>query len=296
MKAPHIFSHFLLTRFNLALWRQDKLGRRVRTEGWQKERFALFERYCLPSVAAQTCKNFLWLVLFDENTPAEYRQRIAGYRRRCAQLMPFFLNPEEAQQYCTFFSGQMKNLAKKGSTYAISTRLDNDDALNIGYIQDIQRKIGELEGKHAMGSELCLSFTWGYQYFEKFNFLEKIRFPNNHFISLAAAHKEGDLPRCVYEIAHLNVEKVCRTLKVSNLKHPAWLESIHKSNASNDVKLKYLQFPVLRTKNLQEFALPGVKLTFWRNLLSFFTRFLPQMLIHTLEHNRLFGKKRSRGV
>lgn len=287
----YMYSHFLLTRFNLPLWKQDKLGRKVRTDGWQKERFALFERYCLPSVAGQTCKNFLWLVLFDENTPPEYRQKIAEYRRCCAQLMPFFLNPEDAQHYTRFFSEQMRNLAPKGCTHTVSTRLDNDDALNTTYIQKIQREIDGLAGKNIMESEFCLSFTWGYQYFEKFNFVEKIKFPNNHFISLVSAHKEGGLPRCVYEIAHMKVEKVCRTLKISNLKHPAWLEGVHKSNASNDVKLKYLQFPVLRTKTLHEFALPGIRLTFWRNLLSFFLRFIPQMLIHTLEHNRLFGTK-----
>ena len=274
-----LVSHFLLTRFNLSLWKQDKLGHKVRTGLWQKERFSLFEKYCFPSVAEQTCKDFLWLVLFDENTQQEYRQKIAEYQRRCAQLMPFFLNREETRHYVKFFSGQMKNLTEKNSKYIVSTRLDNDDALNTNYIQKIQKEIEEKIGENTMMSEFCLSFTWGYQYFEKFNFVEKIKFPNNHFISLVAANKESDLPRCVYEIGHMNVEKLCHTIKISDIKDAAWLEVIHKSNASNDVKLKYLQFPVLRTKNLQEFALPGIKLAFWRNLLNFFIHFIPHIII-----------------
>lgn len=42
--------HFLLTRFNLLLWRQDKEGGKVRTTKWLEHRFLLFEKYCLPSI------------------------------------------------------------------------------------------------------------------------------------------------------------------------------------------------------------------------------------------------------
>jgi hypothetical protein len=284
------FSHFLLTRFNLSLWKQDKLGNKVRTELWLKERFMLFEKYCLPSVAGQTCKDFLWFVLFDENTPQEYRQKIAEYQNQCNQFVPFFLNRNETQNYMAFFSVKIKEMAAPNCKYIISTRLDNDDALNINYINSLQQEAGNTLLCNSF-SEFCISFTWGCQYFEKWNFAEQIRFPNNHFISLVSSNSENALPRCIYEIGHLNVEKLCPTIKINKRKDAQWLEIIHKSNASNDVKVKNLQFPVLRTTDMKAFALPGIKLVFWKNLFNFFIHFIPQMLVHTFQHNRLFGTK-----
>ena len=63
------FSHFLITRFNLNLYERDKHAAPTRTARWLEHRFEVFERYCLPSVAAQTATDFRWLCLFDAATP-----------------------------------------------------------------------------------------------------------------------------------------------------------------------------------------------------------------------------------
>lgn len=65
--------HYLLTRFNLALWIEDKNGAAIDREEWLKRRMALFETFCLPSVKNQSCQNFSWILLVDANTPAVYR-------------------------------------------------------------------------------------------------------------------------------------------------------------------------------------------------------------------------------
>jgi hypothetical protein len=89
------FSHFIITRFNLRLYARDKKNKPVRTEQWLKYRFDIFEQYCLPSVAAQTCADFTWLCLFDEQTPDFYRLRIASYRAVCPYFYPVFYNEEQ---------------------------------------------------------------------------------------------------------------------------------------------------------------------------------------------------------
>ena len=58
------FEHLIITRFNLNLYARDKHDAPTRTERWLEHRFEIFERYCLPSVAAQTNPNFRWLCLF----------------------------------------------------------------------------------------------------------------------------------------------------------------------------------------------------------------------------------------
>ena len=39
--------HYLLTRFNLALWQEDKNGQTIDRGEWLRKRLKLFETYCL---------------------------------------------------------------------------------------------------------------------------------------------------------------------------------------------------------------------------------------------------------
>ena len=80
------FHHFILTRFNLPLWQYDKHNRRIEGTKWLEKRLVLFESYCLPSVVGQSFQNFIWILLCDENTPLEYRERIKEYRKQCPQI------------------------------------------------------------------------------------------------------------------------------------------------------------------------------------------------------------------
>lgn len=63
------FEHLIITRFNLNLYARDKHDAPTRTERWLEHRFEIFERYCLPSVAAQTNPNFRWLCLSTRRRP-----------------------------------------------------------------------------------------------------------------------------------------------------------------------------------------------------------------------------------
>ena len=90
------FEHLLITRFNLNLYARDKHDAPTRTERWLEHRFEIFERYCLPSVAAQINPNFRWLCLFDAATPAAYRRRIGGYQSVCPQFRSVFYSAGQA--------------------------------------------------------------------------------------------------------------------------------------------------------------------------------------------------------
>lgn len=90
------YSNFIITRFNLNLYAQDKHDLPTRTDRWLEHRFEVFERYCLPSVAAQTSGNFTWLCLFDAATPESCRRRIEGYKARCPQFEAVYYTAAQA--------------------------------------------------------------------------------------------------------------------------------------------------------------------------------------------------------
>lgn len=94
-----MFQHFIITRFNLrrADWKTTKNSDEVLSETWLKNRFTLFENYCILSVKKQKNQNFKWLVFLGINTPEIYKEKI-----------------EEVNTM----------------DYIITSRLDNDDSLH----------------------------------------------------------------------------------------------------------------------------------------------------------------------
>lgn len=141
--------HFLLTRFNLLLWTKDKAGHKERTAEWLEHRFALFERYCLPSIMAQTCPEFEWIVLFDSSTPQWFRGRIAEWQKECPQLKPVFVEPEMGRFIAEIFRREVclrlaLRQAQEMQGRVLTTYLDNDDALSVWFVEDVQQRASAL--------------------------------------------------------------------------------------------------------------------------------------------------------
>ena len=78
--------HYILTRFNLRLWPHNKVGEETQTEEWLRRRVELFERYTLPSVVAQTCQDFVWIILIDWDSPQWFLDKIKQWEENCKQI------------------------------------------------------------------------------------------------------------------------------------------------------------------------------------------------------------------
>ena len=107
----------------------------MRTPEWLEHRFLLFERYCLPSIKSQTCKDFEWIVLFDNETPEHYKDKIVGYQKECPQLVPVFVKQESGRRFAQIFRNTV--VQRLNAERVITTYLDNDDALNVRFVVGI---------------------------------------------------------------------------------------------------------------------------------------------------------------
>ena len=218
--------HFLLTRFNILLWRKDKKGNAVRNEEWLEHRFALFERYCLPSVMHQTCQNFEWIVLFDSKTPDKYLEKIAVFQSQCPQMLPVFVGPERGRYFATIFRDEMKK--RLSGERVISTYLDNDDALNVRFVEDLQRRAG------ALADGVFIRYSDGYQYYTEGRFMLQIHYPRNHFVSVV----ENGNPATVKGIfgygRHFYIDDIEGARIEEITRQPMWCEVVHEKNMIND--------------------------------------------------------------
>lgn len=125
--------HVILTRFNLPSIGAESVVRAQ--HGWLTSRVELFERYCLPSVAAQTERNFSWIIYFDPQSPDWLRERIERHRAD-ASYTPIF----RAQVSRAELLSDIAALFDVKGDELLTTNLDNDDGLARDFVQRLQRQ------------------------------------------------------------------------------------------------------------------------------------------------------------
>lgn len=122
--------HFLITRFNLRVpeWRRtDKNNILTLDDAWLEHRFDLFNKHTVPSVWNQTFKDFMWIVLFDTDTPIRWVHIINGYK----MFTPLYLTKNWLVELQSLLPNQ----------WIATTRLDNDDSIEPTFMATIHAAI-----------------------------------------------------------------------------------------------------------------------------------------------------------
>lgn len=212
------FNHTLVTRFNLATpGRESNIRNRP---GWLAERFDLFERHCLPAVAAQTRTDFRWVILFDIDTPAMFRERIERYR----QVVPF------TPVFTPMFRGDawvriVREATGITTPWLLTTRLDNDDAIARDFVERLHAAV-----LAAPTERSSFNFTHGFVVSD--GRVYALRHPSNAFVSLF----EANGPEATTVMAHQHME-IGRAGPVRQIDGPgAWVQIVHGGNVSNKVR------------------------------------------------------------
>ncbi len=216
MSTP-AFTHVLMTRFNLATpGRESALRNRP---GWLAQRFDLFERYCLPSVAAQSRRDFYWVIYFDKDTPAEFKTRI-GALRAIFPFTPLFtgLFPPEG------WRESLDRLFPQKTPMLLTTRLDNDDSLASDFVARLH---SAMDGAPPRCS---LNFTNGYVLCGPA--LYRLHHLSNPFFSWCESW-DGEV-LTAHNLYHTRIAQSGPVRQIGGL--GAWLQNVHGGNVSNKVR------------------------------------------------------------
>lgn len=211
-----MIDHFILTRFNIASAGREAPIRN--SPGWLERRFDLFERFCLPSVAAQTRTDFKWLIYFDENTPDPFRTRIVEAQK----MVPFkalFVGPFAA----SMAAQDLKRWTDPNSTRVLTTRLDNDDAISRDFFQLTVNAAQRLEDGTIINFPSGVALKRGRVY--------SATDPSNPFTSLI---ESADAARSIWAAPH--TELAARFPIIQESAEPCWLQVVHGENVTNRIK------------------------------------------------------------
>ena len=215
-----MFEHFLITRFNLKnpKWSVTKNNELLLTKEWMDERLDLFENFCLPSVAAQTEKNFKWLLFLDVSTAKEHQERMLEISKKHSFIQLFYIDGMPN------LIGSIKNYIKENCStpYVITSRIDNDDCISINFIKEVQNQFNQQ-------AYLALDFISGYTLNLKPVMIGKKEHVFNPFISLI---ERNEHPKTVWENDHNQWKKETSILHIKNKR--VWMSVIHEKNKVNE--------------------------------------------------------------
>lgn len=223
-----ILQHFLITRFNLKqdAWFKTKHSRDININGdWLENRFSLFEKFCLPSVAHQSCKNFVWLVYFDVDTPPLYKGRIL----EITKAFPFFV-PRYLTGMNFLISDIRKQIQLSHPGLVITSRLDNDDSLHKDYVSSIQNLVISRGIRHGL---IDIPFGYCLQRNPEFKFRKSVQF-SNAFLSMVESFAPEVEFATVFSRPHPALAFTMPTYMI--LFKPLWLQFIHTENVLNTVQ------------------------------------------------------------
>ncbi len=225
------YLHVLITRFNLPTssshWQRDKHGRRVLTEKWMKDRFELFETFCYPSVTSQSTNNFYWLVYFSDDTEETYKARIDELKRECDLFMPQYIRP--GAELAQHLSSTICKLLKPETDYLISSRIDNDDALNRFALEVIQNQFDHQEFQLI---NLCRGLVYRAHAPEV---IAALQYRDGPFVSLIEKVKNREGPFTT--VISKNHEDWIKEYPLEQLEDRFyWMQVIHKSNLANSLR------------------------------------------------------------
>jgi hypothetical protein len=211
--------HVLLTRFNLPSASAERIIRA--RQGWLEERVGLFERYCLPSVQAQTSKDLHWIIYFDPESPAWLKDWIDGHRS-LGFYQPIFrqsVSPDELRADILSVVGTPRD-------ELITSNLDNDDGLAADFTERI-RSAGR------KGARSAIYITAGLVKHE--DRLYVLKDARNAFCSV---RESGTSPLTCWCDWHNLLGSRMPVIEVGG--RPGWLQVIHGRNVSNRIRGTYV--------------------------------------------------------
>ncbi len=213
------FTHYLVTRFNVPVerWQRDKSGQATLDDAWFDHRLDLFSTYCLPSVMHQTEQHFQWLIYCDHNISPSQLLKLS---KLIADVNRFTIRMADSLE--NMLDDLRQLISQSGTPYVITSRLDNDDAIAVDYVHDVQLRFEEKD-------KLLLHFDDGIAY----DCIDRVATRmqtkvHNTFTSLIERAAEANDMVTVYGFHHTEIPSSIRIVHIPAGEH--WLKVIHDRN------------------------------------------------------------------
>jgi hypothetical protein len=231
--------HAIVTRFNLPSVGVESVIRAK--EGWLRGRVELFERYCLPSVQAQTNRNFRWIIYFDPESPEWLLTWIEGHRA-AGSFVPRYSTEVSRNDLIADISREIGT----PRPMLLTTNLDNDDALAVDFVERLQSiAVPAKRSAIYLTRGLIGSANGLYKRQERYN-------------AFCSVIESWSLPVTCWVDWHNRLPNMMPVIRLGGA--PGWLQVVHDTNVSNRVHGRLTRpapYAALFPGLVGDFAQPG---------------------------------------
>ncbi len=122
------------------------------------QRFALFEQFCLPSLAEQSDTEFLALILIGQNLPKEYKDRLIALITPHEHICVVEVAPDN---HFKMINKVVRHLPDLGHSHRTTFRLDDDDMVDKDYVARLKKQaavLAKISPKHPF----AIAYHHGY--------------------------------------------------------------------------------------------------------------------------------------
>lgn len=248
--------HLILTRFSIKTKISGSMRKKDDNDPYLRYRLRLFELFCLPSIQAQTCKDFDWHVYFGSDTPDWLRVKLDAWEQDGAFTPIFAGSFGEALDT----TREWVRINGRPGDQLLTTRLDNDDALGCHFVEQLRGMVPESADAYYVcpphGQQVVVKSDnpndW--KFF-------RMRYWANPFMSMMERITEEPL-QMIYCRKHGSIKrKNVAPVALDPLRtYPSWMMILHGKNLGNGLWTKrkteksYEEFPFL--KEYFDFGLP----------------------------------------
>lgn len=209
--------HVLLTRFNLPSPGAESVVRA--RHGWLVERVGLFERFCLPSVLAQSNRDAKWIIYFDPESPLWLKDKVSEHAE-AGYYVPVYRASVDRAELRSDIAAQFDRPGDE----LLTTNLDNDDAIASDFVERLWAQPRPATSTvYYLVNGLVRSSTGVYHHYDR----------HNAFVSMRSAWPD---PVTCWADWHTRLNKAYPVVEVGGA--PAWLQVVHGGNVTNRTRGK----------------------------------------------------------
>jgi hypothetical protein len=177
---------------------------------WLNERETLFAKYCLPSVQAQTLRDFEWIMMIDAGLPNKNRIWMTEQDERIHLLEVDYSN----------FKDRLRDHVRCEGILCTS-RIDSDDAIRADYLESVRDTRGTMP--------VCVEYPDGLRYDVRTRKMRRHHYLGNPFQSMVEL---GDNPLTCHAGGHGGLHR--KAERRDFLPSLGWMQIIHGGNLRND--------------------------------------------------------------
>lgn len=240
------YAHFVITRFNLRM--KSWLVTAEEADKWLPDRIKIFEQFTLPSMLKQSNKNFIWFLLFDPSIKDnENYNAFLNQFETLDFIQPVYIDTSQKG----VIPSLREEIARRVTDVRqiITTRLDNDDAVDQDFIQTIQDNV-------FANKSYVLNFDDGLGYSTDFFSFIKCNQVNPFASFIECVDDINDL-QTVYCRNHPKLKEVADVVHLKG--QYMFLVNYHNQNVSNTQFLTIVpDIPAHYLKRFLCFQFPGI--------------------------------------